>query len=180
MDMKLQPRVWDSRQNMEATPNQSTRLCDRCELRQRNNISPEYTGILPAEAPLANPFVPFQRNDPPTYPADRGAVRGTLFPGLDLPYRGMVNEGSLSNTHLQELQSLCFAITELGEYLDTHSDDLDAFALMKSYASLYQMGREKYEAMHGPLTQSAAAMEDSYTWLQDPWPWDYDANKMGG
>ncbi len=137
-------------------------------------------GILPAEAPLANPYVPFQRNNPPTYAADKGAVRGTLFPGLDLPYHGMGNEGSLSNTHLQELQSLCFAITELGEYLDTHKDDTEAFSLMKSYAALYQMGREKYEALHGPLTQKAAAEQDSYQWLQDPWPWDYEANKMGG
>ena len=45
-------------------------------------------GMLPACAPLANPFVPFQRDDPPVYAAAVGAVRGTLFPGLDLPLRG--------------------------------------------------------------------------------------------
>ena len=184
MEMKVQPRVWERREMEGAScgsmPIQG-RSCERCE---KNDASDEHnrtwTGLLPAVAPLANPFVPFQRYDPPTYAADKGAVRGTLFPGLDLPYRGMINEGSLSKTHLQELQSLSFAITELGEYLDTHSDDADAFALMKSYAELYSMGKQKYESMHGPLTQGHSAMMDSYQWLKDPWPWDYEANKMGG
>lgn len=135
------------------------------------------TGMLPESAPLANPYVPFQRNNPPTYPAKRGVVRGTLFPGLDLPYRGMVNEGTLSETHLHELQALGFALTELGEYLDTHADDKEAFELFRSYAELYQQGREKYEKMHGPLTQKGSAAHESYAWLNDPWPWEYAANK---
>jgi len=91
-----------------------------------------------------------------------------------------VNEGSLSQTHLHELQTLAFALTELGEYLDTHADDRDAFALFRSYAELYQKGREAYEKMHGPLTQRAAAMDDKYRWLKDPWPWEYAANKEEG
>ena len=75
-------------------------------------------GRLPACAPLANPFVPFQQNNPQTYPAKKGVVRGTLFPGLDLPFMGMVNEHDLSDTPLHELQALGFALVELGEYLD--------------------------------------------------------------
>ncbi len=134
-------------------------------------------GMLPANAPLANPYVPFQRNNPRTYPAKQGVVRGTLFPGLDLPYMGMVNEGPLSETHLHELQALAFAITELAQYLDTHADDKDAFALMKSYAELYHKGCRAYEKMHGPLTQLGAAMTgDQYRWLQEPWPWEFAAN----
>ena len=42
-------------------------------------------GRLPAMAPLANPYVPFQLENPPQYEAQKGLVRGTLFPGLDLP-----------------------------------------------------------------------------------------------
>ena len=142
-------------------------MCDEC-------------GVLPANAPLANPFVPFQRNNPRTYPAKQGVVRGTLFPGLDLPYMGKVNDGTLSQTHLHELQTLAFAITELGQYLDTHADDQEAFALFRSYAELYQKGREAYEKMHGPLTQKAAAMDDQYRWLKEPWPWEYAANREEG
>ena len=43
-------------------------------------------GRMPATAPLANPYVPFQDEDPPKYEARMGLIRGTLFPGLDLPF----------------------------------------------------------------------------------------------
>lgn len=135
-------------------------------------------GTLPAQAPLANPFVPFQPNNPQTYPAKTGVVRGTLFPGLDLPFLGMENKDPLSPSPLHELQTLGFALVELGEYLDTHPDDAEAFALFQSYGKLYRQGREQYEAEHGPLTQTGAASDASYRWLNDPWPWDY-AEKEG-
>ena len=166
------------------------RACDRCELGEGAGDRKSSTdctmnsddamwreGVLPPAAPLANPYVPFQRNNPPTYEPRNGVVRGTLFPGLDLPYRGMINKEPLSRTHLHELQSMAFAITELGEYLDTHPNDREVFRLFRSYVQMYKEGRERYEAMHGPLMQKNAAEQDSYNWLKDPWPWDYEANK---
>ena len=49
-------------------------------------------GRLPAKAPLANAYVPFQSEKPPRYEARTAMVRGTLFPGLELPFMGMVNQ----------------------------------------------------------------------------------------
>ena len=49
-------------------------------------------GRLPAIAPLANPYVPFQMENPPKYESRKALVRGTLFPGLDLPFMGMINK----------------------------------------------------------------------------------------
>ncbi len=134
-------------------------------------------GILPARAPLANPFVPFQQNNPQTYPAKQGIVRGTLFPGLNLPYLGKVNTEPLDDTPLHELQALGFALVELVEYLDTHPNDRDAFALFRSYAKLYREGREAYEKQFGPLTPAAAAEGEQYCWLRGPWPWEYRAQE---
>ena len=51
-----------------------------------------YEGKLPSSAPLANPYVPFQLDSPPKYEPRKALVRGTLFPGLDLPFMGMVNK----------------------------------------------------------------------------------------
>ena len=133
-------------------------------------------GCLPACAPLAVPYVPFQRNNPPTYPAKKGAVRGTLFPGLDLPFMGMVNSEELSDTPMHELQVLAFAIVELGQYLDTHADDKEAAELFRSYTQLYQKGLEEYQRMYGPLMQRNAAGKGGYDWLNDPWPWEFEAN----
>ena len=59
--------------------------------RQQTSVRPTREGRLPAMAPLANPYVPFQLENPPQYEAQKGLVRGTLFPGLDLPFMGMVN-----------------------------------------------------------------------------------------
>ena len=134
-------------------------------------------GILPACAPLANPYVPYQQNHPAVYPAGNGVVRGTLFPGLDLPFMGMTNDVALDDTPLHELQTLDFAIAELGLYLDTHADDKEAFELFRSYVRLQKEGMAAYEKQYGPLTAAAAADGDAYTWLSDPWPWEYDANQ---
>jgi spore coat protein JB len=83
-------------------------------------------GRLPAAAPLANPYVPFQLENPPKYDARMGIVRGTIYPGLDLPFMGMVNTKEKPITPLVELQTLAFAIQELVLYLDTHKDDKEA------------------------------------------------------
>ena len=63
----------------------------RCKRPQRP-VPQGNLGLLPAQAPLANPYVPFQETDPPKYEARKALIRGTLYPGLDLPLLGMVNE----------------------------------------------------------------------------------------
>lgn len=136
-------------------------------------------GRLPGRAPLANPFVPFQEENPPTYTAKNGTVRGTLFPGLDLPFLGMINEKPLPESALHELQELCFALVELGEYLDTHPEDREVFELFRTYAELYGKGKQAYEKEFGPLTLEGAARDEAYRWMKDPWPWDFQEKKEG-
>lgn len=134
-------------------------------------------GRLPSLAPLANPYVPFQLEDPPRYEARKALVRGTLFPGLDLPFMGMVNQSEKPVTPLTELQALGFAMYELALYLDTHRDDTEALALYRSYQQLYAQGRQEYETRYGPLNHATPSAREGYAWLDDPWPWEYAANK---
>ena len=133
-------------------------------------------GRLPAMAPLANPYVPFQLDNPPRYETGMAFVRGTLFPGLDLPFMGMVNKNDMPNTPLSELQMLSFAIQELALYLDTHRDDQEAFALYRQFQMLYDKAKDIYEKEYGPLTHKSA-VGDCYRWLCDPWPWEYPKNR---
>ena len=130
------------------------------------------TGCLPACAPLANPYVPFQREDSKTYQAPRALIRGTLFPGLDLPFMGLVNHQE-KDTPLGELMALGFAMHELGLYLDTHQHDQQALELFNQYSSLYREGAQQYAAQYGPLNQSQAGKDGTYQWLNDPWPWEF-------
>lgn len=133
-------------------------------------------GKLPAMAPLANPYVPFQLENPPKYEPRKALVRGTLFPGLDLPFMGMVNKNEQPVTPLTELQSMAFMIQELALYLDTHRDDQEALELYRTYQKLYQKGRETYEKECGPLNHMTHT-EGEYKWLDDPWPWEYAKNR---
>lgn len=133
-------------------------------------------GRLPASAPLANPYVPFQTENPPKYNPRKALVRGTLFPGLDLPFMGMVNKNEKPITPLSELQVLAFVIQELALYLDTHAEDEEALEMYRKYQAIYQESKRKYEKNCGPLTHQAP-VDGPYSWLDDPWPWEYAKNK---
>ena len=134
-------------------------------------------GRLPAMAPLANPYVPFQLENPPKYEARRGLVRGTLFPGLDLPFMGMVNHKELPVTSLSDLQALGFAVNELALYLDTHRDDLEALELYREYQQRYQKCKEQHAQKLGQMNHGMISSSKTYEWLDDPWPWEYARNK---
>ena len=144
----------------------------------RQNQEPSYRdGRLPAMAPLANPYVPFQRDNPEQYEANLGLVRGTLYPGLDLPFMGMVNKKPLPRSPMAELQALGFAVQELGLYLDTHRDDTEALELYRRYQQLLHDQRMDYVRKHGPLSHRDQTAAPEYNWLNDPWPWEYCSNQ---
>ena len=137
---------------------------------------PGNEGRLPANAPLANPYVPFQMENPPKSDARKGIIRGTLFPGLDLPFMGMVNKNELPVTPLTELQAMGFVIQELALYLDTHRDDNEALEMYRAYQAMYADGKKKYEEMYGALNHMSEG-KGEYRWLNDPWPWEYAKNR---
>lgn len=134
-------------------------------------------GALPCRcAPLAFPYIPVQNKDPQRYDQQLALQRGTLFPGLDLPFhKEMKNRFAVNNSALAELMALDFAIDELGLYLTTHADDKEVLELYWSYIRLAKEGRRKYEEMYGPLSQTTIT-EGGYKWLDDPWPWEPGGN----
>lgn len=162
--MKERNLLADPRQEPEAA-----RPCPAC--RQETGL-----GTLPARAPLANPYVPFQDENPVKYEAAKGLIRGTLFPGLDLPLLGMVNTRELTGPEA-ELRALAFAIQELALYLDTHREDREALDLYRSYQELYRKGEAQYVKEFGPMNHMQPGSGDRYQWLEEPWPWDYSANR---
>ena len=145
-------------------------------MERENRNRPGMEGRLPANAPLANPYVPFQLENPPKYDARKALVRGTLFPGLDLPFMGMVNKNEKPVTPLTELQVMAFALQELALYLDTHRDDREALEIYRAYQKAYHDAAMEYSRSCGPLTHKHPN-EGPYNWLDDPWPWEYARNK---
>lgn len=144
-----------------------------------NNSCSCKSGILPECAPLAMAYVPMQQSVKPVYSSAEALSRGTLFPGLDLPFMNMVNTGDLTGTPLGEVMAIDFVAHELALYLDTHCDDDEAFGLYKNVLSLAETAREKYVKLYGPLTKADLIRAQSYTWLKNPWPWDYCGKSEG-
>lgn len=138
-----------------------------------NNKQNGKEGRLPSMAPLANPYVPFQLEKPPKYEARMGLIRGTLYPGLDLPFMEMSNTKELPVTPRSELQALGFAIQELALYLDTHREDKEALELYRQYQKIYHEGMMEYSRKYGPMSHGMPSDQEGYAWLDDPWPWEY-------
>ena len=110
-------------------------------------------GQLPSCAPLANPYVPFQQGGSKQYQTPKALVRGTIFPGLDLPFMGKVNETEKNGTALVQIQELGFALRELGLYLDTHQSDTEATALFSTRS-----------ATKRPCSSTSRAVPRSRSW----------------
>ena len=136
------------------------------------------SGMLPVGdcAPMVFPYVPKQNCNPKRFANMEALQEGTLFPGLDLPFKKTGRTNNLSNSPLNTLMAIDFAIDELGLYRVTHSDDKEAFELYWSYIRTAREMREKYENANGPLYQTDIT-EGSYEWLNDPWPWDEGGNR---
>lgn len=147
--------------------------------RKRSRTREHCYGTLPAKAPLANPYVPFQSDDPPKYEARKALIRGTLYPGLDLPFKGMVNNREKPVTPKTELQSAGFALQELALYLDTHPHDKQALELYRQYQTVYHQGMKHFSENCMPLNHASPVDDKEYSWLRDPWPWEFAANKEG-
>lgn len=128
-------------------------------------------GALPSCAPMALGYVPRQQSSAPQYDVNKALSRGTLFPGLDLPLKNIVNTGT-ADVPAAELMALDFAAHDLSLYLDTHPDDKEAFKVYQELLELAKVGKKRYEERCGVICKSSLLNADSYTWLHDPWPWD--------
>ena len=135
-------------------------------------------GALPSCAPLAAAFVPAQENAQAQYEPDKALARGTLFPGLDLPFGNMVNDAA-PNVPLAELMAIDFAAHDLSLYLDTHAGDAEAFAAYQDLLRLAEEGAQRYAKLYGPITKRDLLNAETYTWLKSPWPWEYRGGTAG-
>jgi len=83
-----------------------------------------------------------------------------------------------------------FAAWELRLYLDTHPDDEKALAAYKqlcaaqantcNYACNTCQGRVQRGDAVSPMGGCKPCGEKVWTWINGPWPWEYEANMHGG
>ena len=128
-------------------------------------------GPPPECAPLAMAFTPPQQSSEPAYEAKTALARGTLFPGLDLPFMNVVNKPDGLSTPLCELMALDFVVQELKLYLDTHPKDEEAFEALKTCIRLSREGQKRYVEQYGPVSFDDVRFSEEYSWIKSPWPW---------
>ncbi len=81
-----------------------------------------------------------------------------------------MNEQSMM---VRKLASSDFAIWELHMYLDTHPEDQLALEKLREHEEKRQELLALYESKFGPIYSDATGQNTKWTWLQNPWPWDY-------
>ena len=118
-----------------------------------------------------------QQSSEPAYENQMALARGTLFPGLDLPFMNVVNKPDHLSTPLAELMALDFVVQELKLYLDTHPDDQEAFAALQTCIRLSREGRRRYVEQYGPITVDDMRFAKEFTWVNAPWPWQICTGK---
>lgn len=71
-----------------------------------------------------------------------------------------------------------FAIYEMVLYLDTHPLDKMALQKFKYFKTKRAAAIEEYESKFGPyvVTANKVNNEHHWSWVDDPWPWENEAN----
>lgn len=83
----------------------------------------------------------------------------------------MLNQMNQSQL-LHWINMVSFAVVEITLYLDTHPCDMEAIDYFNHYISLRRSALDAYAAKFGPLTVDTANPESSWTWAEQPLPWE--------
>ncbi|MFV0394117.1 MAG: spore coat protein CotJB [Coprobacillaceae bacterium] len=72
---------------------------------------------------------------------------------------------------LYDIMLFDFAVQDSSLFLDTHPDDVDAFAYYKEASNRLKKAREAYTNAYGPL-DNRDAIGNNYSYVNGPWPWE--------
>ncbi|BCI59809.1 spore coat protein CotJB [Solibaculum mannosilyticum] len=75
---------------------------------------------------------------------------------------------------MRKRAAACFSMWETHLYLNTHPNDTQALQMLRQYEATCDKLTQEYESKYGPISASSADMGCRWSWLTDPWPWDYD------
>lgn len=73
---------------------------------------------------------------------------------------------------MRKIQQLDFTLVDAGLYLNSHPKDQNALHFFKHQQKEYQKAVQEYTAKYGPLCFKDGMYQDSWTWIDGPWPWE--------
>ncbi len=102
--------------------------------------------------------------------------RGNLFNNLYDPYKNYkYNNLTATNKREELLLNVLrydFVLTELNLYLDIYPKDRNMINLYNQYLEEKKRACFEYTKNFGPLTLDDPSNNNSWSWLQSPWPWE--------
>ena len=109
------------------------------------------------------------------YDPYNGFIRGNLFPDLYNTYK-ISNPYNIEPMNdqaklLTEIDSLCFALTDLNLYLDVNKNDKDIINLYNQYRQKENILLDQYQRKYGPITLNSE-LKYPWSWDNSPWPWE--------
>ena len=90
-------------------------------------------------------------------------------------YLGKDYEVKACMGHLRDLQKSKLSVDVDNDFEPVYKPIKGKEAII---SDLKKSAKAAYEKRFGPLMKSTAATEDTYRWLQDPWPWNYQQNEV--
>ncbi|MCR3758111.1 spore coat protein CotJB [Clostridium felsineum] len=77
---------------------------------------------------------------------------------------------------LKQIMAVDFAVIDLSLYLNTHPGDKEAIAKHNDLVTQSHMLKGQYQKYYGMLTATNSFSPYPWQWINEPWPWEYDAN----
>ena len=77
---------------------------------------------------------------------------------------------------MELIQVLGFNVFDTVLFLDTHPYNEEALQNYKKYQKLLEKAQKEYSMYFGPLTTDVADVDNGWTWGEEPWPWEREAN----
>lgn len=70
------------------------------------------------------------------------------------------------------IQMYGFALDEIRIYLDTHPKCKNGLNYYHNYKKLHDEAVDEYIKNYGPINSGQVESKDSWTWVNQPWPWE--------
>lgn len=74
------------------------------------------------------------------------------------------------------IQQYDFVLYDLQLYLNSHPKCTEAMQKYRKYKALRKAAEEQYIKLYGPITAEQSDTENKWNWIDDPWPWEKEAN----
>ena len=83
---------------------------------------------------------------------------------------------------LKKISHCGHMLNDIKLYLDTHPNCKKALAAYEKYQNMFDLVTYDYNLKYSPLTASLSANKEtqSWHWIEEPWPWENEANEWGG